>query len=69
MGKRRKTDLNAELLAVFRKSGMTRYELAKRANVPYSSIHLWVAGTRGITLDTASKVADVLGVRFVQEGR
>lgn len=62
--KRRPIDLAEQLRKAFARSRMTRYELGKRAGVPYATIHRFVAGERDIRLTTASRLADVLGVEF-----
>ena len=36
------------------------YELAKRTEIPYSTIHRFMAGERDITLSTVEKMCDVL---------
>ena len=58
------TDLAAELLAVFGKSGLSRFELARRSGVSYSVVHRFMAVERDITLGTASRLCDVLGVEL-----
>ncbi len=62
--RKRQSMLDKQLLAAFRESGMTRYELSKRSGAPYAAIHGWVAGTRSLTLATASKVCKVLGLEL-----
>ncbi len=52
--------LACQLRNAFQRSGMTRYELAKRTNIPYSTIHRFMAGERDITLSTVEKMCDVL---------
>lgn len=60
----RTTDLAAELRAVFADSGLSRFELARRSDVSYSVVHRFIAGERDITLGTASRLCDVLGVEL-----
>jgi helix-turn-helix protein len=62
--KRKPIDLGAQLREAFRRSGLTRFALAKQSGVPYSGIHRFVAGERDISLSTASRLCDVLGVEF-----
>jgi plasmid maintenance system antidote protein VapI len=62
--KRKPIDLGKQLREAFRKSGLTRFALAKQSGVPYSGIHRFVAGERDISLSTASRLCDVLGVEF-----
>ena len=56
------SDLATQLRAAFRESQMSRFELARRAGISYAIIHRFVAGERGITLASASKIAGVLGM-------
>ena len=53
-------DLASQLRAAFRESQMSRFELARRAGISYAIVHRLIAGDRGITLATASKIAGVL---------
>ncbi len=65
MSKRKlQVDLGDQLRAAFVESGMSRFELAKRSGVPYSGIHRFIGGDRDLTLATASKLADVLGLEL-----
>ena len=59
-----KTDMNEQLLKAFKKSGMTRNKLSETSGVRYASIHGWVAGNRKLMLDSANKIADVLGLQL-----
>ena len=44
--------------------------IAKRAGVPQTSVAAWLSGRRGdIKLSTASRLADVLGVRLTKQLR
>ena len=63
------TDLARELRAAFKASGMNRLELSKRSGVSYSVIHRFCGGDRDLTLGTASKLADVLGLRLISDKR
>ena len=61
---KQKTDLAKGLRAAFKASGMSRFELAKRSGVSYSVIHRFFGGGRDLTLRTASRIADVLGMEL-----
>ena len=63
---KRKSDnwMLAELLAAFNESGLKRYAWAKAADVDYCIVHGLVAGTRDVTLGTASRLASVLGLEW-----
>ena len=67
--KQKTTDLAGQLRAAFAESGLSRFELARRAGISYAIVHRFTGGDRGITLDTASKLADVLGLELRPTGR
>ena len=50
-------------------SGMSRYRLAELSGVTNSQLSLFVHGKRSLTLCSAAKVAQVLGIEFVQKKR
>ncbi|MCH8829371.1 MAG: helix-turn-helix transcriptional regulator [Planctomycetes bacterium] len=62
--RRKKLDLAEQLRGAFRDSGMSRYMLAKRAGVSYAVVHRFVAAERDITLATATRICDVLGLEL-----
>ncbi len=43
---------------------MSRFELCKRSGVSYSVVHRFIGGERDIRMETASRLADVLGVEL-----
>lgn len=49
-----------------RSSGQTVYAVAKAAGVSQPVLHRFVAGERGLTLDTADKLCRYLGLRLVK---
>lgn len=57
------------LAAIMRKSvkdqGLSTYVLARDSGVNIAVIVRFLNGTRGITLDTASKLCDVLGLTLL----
>ncbi len=57
-------DLGQQLRVAMRQSGLTRKQIADQAGVSYSVIHCFAGGTRTMTLDTASRVADLLSVEL-----
>ncbi|MGD2109735.1 MAG: helix-turn-helix transcriptional regulator [Phycisphaerae bacterium] len=62
--KPKQVDLSGQLRAAFAESGLSRFELARRAGVSYAIVHRWVGGDRDITIGTASKLAGVLGLEL-----
>ena len=71
-GKKRRADLGKQLRELIERSGLTRAQIAKRADVSYSVVHSFAAGKTDIQLRTASKLIDVigaeLGLRRAQKG-
>ena len=47
-------------------SGETLYAIAKGSGVDYSALLRFRAGERGLTLDTAAKVAEYLGLKLTK---
>ena len=62
--KAKQVDLAEQLRAAFTKSGLSRFELARRAGVSYAIVHRFIGGNRDITISTASKLADALGLEL-----
>lgn len=62
--KRPSTDLGGQLRAAFTESELSRFAWSKRAGVSYAIVFHFVAGDRTVTLDTASKLAEVLGLEL-----
>ena len=67
-------DMASQIRTAFRESGLSRFELSKRTAVAYSVIHRFMAEERDLTLNTASKLVDELGlelrpVRRTRKGR
>ncbi|MGB2987162.1 MAG: helix-turn-helix transcriptional regulator [Phycisphaerae bacterium] len=58
------TDLAGQLRAAFAESGLSRFELARRAGISYAIVHRFIGGDRSITLGTASKLAHVLDLEL-----
>lgn len=60
----RMVDLDEQLREAIRRSGMTRKQIADQAGVPYSIVHGFVSGERGMTLRVASRVAELLALEL-----
>ena len=57
-------DLAEQLRAAFAESGLSRFELARRASISYAIVHRFIGGDRDIALRTATKLARVLGLEL-----
>ena len=62
--KRKQVDLAKQIKAAYSKSGMTRFMLAKRSGASYAIVHRFISDDRGITIDTASKLCETLGLEL-----
>ena len=62
--KKPSTDLGEQLRAAFYASGLSRFELSRRAGMSYAIVHRFMGGDRTITLDTATRLCDVLGMEL-----
>jgi len=60
----RKNDMRDQLLLAFHKNGISRFEWARQANIGYAAVHGFCSGERDVTLSTASRLADVLGLEL-----
>ena len=66
--KHKQTDLAEQLRWAIADSGLTRHALSKRSGVTYAVVFRFVAEERDVTLRTASKLADVLGLELRPAG-
>ena len=64
---RRKTSLENQIRTAIEKSGLSVYRLAKDSGVSQPVLCRFVNGQRGITLATASKLVETLGLRLVSK--
>ncbi len=56
--------LGDQLRQAFRASRLSMFTLSKKSGVPYSGIHRFIKADRDLTLNTATKLADVLGLEL-----
>jgi len=59
-----KVDLGETIRQAFAESGMTRFELSKRSGVFYSAIHGFIGSNRDISISSASKLCESLGLEL-----
>ena len=59
-----RTDLAEQLRKAIAASGLTPYRIATDADVDRAIMTRFVNGDRGLTLDTASKIADYLALEL-----
>ena len=57
-------DLAETLKRAINKSEMSRYEIAHKADVSEAVLSRFLSGERGITLETAGKIAKVLKLQL-----
>jgi hypothetical protein len=53
--------LSDELRKSIEASGLTLYRIAKDSGVSYPSVHYFLTGDQGLTLESAEKLFDYLG--------
>lgn len=58
------TDLTTQLRAAIAKDGRSAYQLARDSGVAQQIITRFMRGKRDVTLATAAKLAQALGVKF-----
>ena len=63
-GHKRQPDLATQLRTALKATGLTRAELTRRSGLAYSQIHGFLAGTRDITLGTASRLCALVELEF-----
>lgn len=56
-----------ELKKAIAASGLTHYRIGKDAGVNPTVIDRFISGERGLNLETASKLASVLGLRLTEK--
>lgn len=58
-----------QLKQAVKDSGQTLYRVAKDSGVDYSVLLRFMAGERGMNLDTAAKLVDYLGLELRKAGK
>ena len=64
MKRQQRTDLAAVIRRAIAESGLTPYRIATDADVDRAIMTRFVNGQRGLTLDTASRICEVLGLEL-----
>jgi plasmid maintenance system antidote protein VapI len=62
--RKHKIDLAATIRRAIKQSGLTPYRVATDADVDRAIMTRFVNGQRGLTLDTASRICDMLGLEL-----
>jgi transcriptional regulator with XRE-family HTH domain len=60
-------DIEEQFRRAILESGVSRYRLCKLSGVTNSQLSLFVHGQRSLTLGSAAKVAQVLGIELIQK--
>ncbi len=58
------TDIIEQLKAAINGSGKSRYALSCASGVPQSALSRFMSGERGLSLESAAKLADALGLEL-----
>jgi plasmid maintenance system antidote protein VapI len=61
--------LTNQLHQAINKSGLSLYAIAKATDTSYSAIHGFARGQRGLTLETADRLAELFGMRLTAPKR
>ena len=61
--------LTATIRAAIKGSGLSRYEIAKRAGIEESTLSRFMNAKASLSLDTIELLAPVLGLRIVANGK
>jgi hypothetical protein len=69
MGKHKVTNMVEQLRKAVADSGQSLYAVAKGSGVDYSVLLRFMAAERGMTLDTAAKLAGYLGLELSRKGK
>ncbi len=62
--RKRRVDLGEQLRRAIKDSGLTPYRIAADAGVDRAAMTRFVNGDRGLTLDTASRITEYLGLEL-----
>lgn len=67
MGKRRaqKPRVSEQIRRIIKASGMTRYEIAKRAGIEQSALSRFMSGERGLSTATLDRLGELLDLEVV----
>jgi len=58
------SNIQEQLRAAARKSGMSMLQLAEQSGLRYASVHAFVAKRKGLTLASGAKLAALLGLEL-----
>jgi plasmid maintenance system antidote protein VapI len=56
--------LTSQLREAIHKSGLSLYAVAKRTETPYAAIHAFANSHRGLTLETADRLAELFKMKL-----
>ena len=63
-----KTPISDAVKKAVKRSGLSRYEICKRAGIDQAAMSRFMAGKTGLTTTSLDALADVLGLRIVADG-
>lgn len=67
--RKRKSDIESQLRRAIIESSMSRYKIAKLSGIGEAQLSLFVNRKRTLTLTSAAKVADVLGLELTPKSK
>ena len=67
MPKKKRASLSDELRQAVERSGLSRYAIWQAVGIDQGSMSKFMAGERGLTLESIDKLAELLGLHIVAE--
>lgn len=67
MPKKKRVSLSDELRQAVERSGLSRYAIWQQASIDQGSMSKFMAGERGLTLESIDKLAELLGLHIVAD--
>ena len=67
MSTKRQLQFSDQLRRAVNQSGLSRYEICKRAGLDQSVMHRFVHGQSGLSMTTIDAICEILGLRLVAE--
>jgi plasmid maintenance system antidote protein VapI len=67
MPKKKRESLSDELRQAVERSGLSRYAIWQAVGIDQGSMSKFVAGERGLTLESIDKLAELLGLHIVAD--
>jgi transcriptional regulator with XRE-family HTH domain len=67
MPKKKRESLSDELRQAVERSGLSRYSICQQTGIDQGSMSKFMAGERGLTLESIDKLAELLGLHIAAD--